>query len=83
MRSRAHGSTHGRVRKYGLCGGRMGGLAGGSGCQLQVTTMVRKGISLLELERARRRAKRRRETKQSRETIRAIDTVRILPFATH
>lgn len=81
MRSRAHGSTHGRVRKYdceGLCGGRMGGLAGGSGCQLQVTTMVRKGISLLG-----RRAKRRRETKHSRETIRAIDTVRILPFATH
>jgi len=55
----------------------MGGLAGGSGCQLQVTTMVRKGISLSGLERARHRAKQRRETKQSRETIRAIDTVRI------
>lgn len=36
----------------GLCDGRMGGLAGGSGCQLQVTTMVRKGISLSGLESA-------------------------------
>ena len=50
----------------------MGGLAGGSGCQLQVTTMVRKEISLSGQERARRRV-----------TIRAIYAMRILPFATH
>ena len=63
----------------GLCDGRMGGLAGGSGCQLQVTTMVRKGIAF----RGWRSAAQSDETKQSRETIRAIDAVRILPFATH
>jgi hypothetical protein len=57
----------------------MGGLAGGSGCQLQVTTMVRKGISLSGLERARRRDAKRSKA----ETIRVIDTVRILPFVTH